>query len=229
MTPEEQVRVAWAINSLYPGQPALDPCWAVLDRLFIPQDPGLPVAQTIRDSISGKLARVWRGSQTGWDWRADFTFLPTPSPFGVGQTETGFTAYYSNAKTESGRPLEPVDWVGGHSLGGPAATYDGCVSGTGAGAEILLAETPEPGDNVFSEWATPRFAAIHRWENPDDGVTDAPGRWLGYADLRGPATPIDMRPLRLPPWNPLKPLQWAADNHHLPNCIVAYRIANNLP
>ena len=135
----------------------MDPSWTLLDRLLLPQDAGIPVAATLLDSATGKRARVWRGSYTGWDWGADFRFLFTASPFGVGRTEQGFTEYFDGARTETGGPLELVDWVGGHSLGGPAATYDGAANGVAGGAELLLIATPEPGDGAFSAWATPRY------------------------------------------------------------------------
>jgi hypothetical protein len=216
VTPAEQIRLAWAVNSIYPGQPALAPTWELLDRLFIPQDPGLPVCLQLRDLVDGKIARAWRGSKTGWDWGADFRFFFTRSPFGVGRTEQGFTEYYDSAKTESGRPLLPADRVGGHSLGGPAATYDAAVGGVPGGAELLLAATPEPGDDEFSAWASPRYAAIHRWENPNDVVPDAPGRFLGYRDLVGAAVPIDMGQLGVSVWD-------KEGNHHLPNYIKAFQ------
>ena len=222
MTPAQQVQLAWAINSLYPGQPALDSSvWTVRDRHFNPNDPGLPVALTLLDRASGKLARVWRGSQTGYDWGRDFDFFFSPSPFGIGRTERGFTDYYGGTTSESGRPFEPVDQVGGHSLGGPAATYDGAVGGVIGGAELLLVATPEPGDADFSAWATPRFEAIYRWENPHDVVPDAPGRFLGYRDLLGPTTVVDFRPLGIDQWD-------VAGNHHCPNYVAAFKLQNSL-
>lgn len=220
MTPAEILRLGWALNSLYPGQPALADGWTMRDRLFIPQDP-LPVCLSVGDDRTGTINRLWRGSETDWDWGADFRFLFSPSPFGIGRIEQGFGQYYGGAKTESGRPLEPCDRIIGHSLGGPAATYDGSVGGVPGGAELVLAATPEPGDGDFSGWATPRFKAIYRLENPNDAVPDAPGRIFGYKDLLGSPIVVDMRPLGIDQWD-------LPGNHHLPNYLRAYAIANGI-
>ena len=217
MTNAEQVRVAQAIQSLYDRAP-VPAGWDLIDRTFVPEDPD-PTSLILRDQASGKLARVFRGSVTGWDWREDFSFLMVDSPFGVGRTEQGFTAYYANARTESGRPVPPCDWFAGHSLGGPAATYASAVGGTNGGAEVLLIATPEPGDATFSLWASRWLTAIHRWENPHDVVPDAPGRFLGYRDLVGDPVVIDMTPLGI--------LQMDfAGNHHLPNYVRAFQLQN---
>lgn len=177
----------------------------------------MPVALSLTDGITGKIARVWRGSQTGWDWGADFRFFFTPSPFGPGRIEQGFGEYYGGATTESGRPLEPADWFAGHSLGGPAATYDGSVGGVQGGADLLAIATPEPADGDFCGWATPRFRVIHRWENPNDAVPDSPGRIFGYKDLLGAAIPIDMLRIGVDQWD-------LPGNHHLPNYIKAFQL-----
>ena len=191
--------------------------WTLIDRTFVPEDPD-PTSLIVQDTGSGKLAQAVRGSVTGWDWKSDFTFLMVDSPFGVGRTEQGFTNYYAQAKTESGKPLPPIDWFGGHSLGGPGATFFGAVGGSER-PDLLLIATPEPGDQGFAGWASLRFANIHRWENPNDAVPDAPGRFLGYKDLLGPVTYIDMEPLGVDKWD-------LAGNHHLPNYIAAFQRQN---
>ena len=193
--------------------------WTQLDRLFVPEDEA-PVALVLKDSSSGATALAVRGSQTGWDWKEDFTFLFADSPWGVGRVETGFSTYFNSAKTESSRPLPPCDWIGGHSLGGPAATYFACCMAPGT-VDLLVAETPEPGDEAFSNWASPRLAAIHRWENPDDVVPDAPGRFLGYRDLAGDPVVLDLRQLGVGRFD-------LGGNHSLSNCVAAFKIQNNL-
>ena len=221
MTPAQQIRLAGVIQSIYDSAP-VPAGWDLLDRLFVPEDKP-PVALLLRDQETKKIALAVRGSWTGWDWAQDFRFVFRSSPWGVGRTETGFTNYYLSATTESGDALRPIDWLGGHSLAGPAATYFGC--NTIPGADLLLAASPEPGDAAFANWASPRFANIHRWENPADIVPDAPGRFRGYRDLLGEPTVIDMKPLGPPTFDPLDPIasvrKISEFNHSLKNYMTA--------
>jgi len=212
VTPDQQVRLAGAIQAVYDGAPA-PAGYDLIDRTFIRGDVRA-TSYILRDQPTGKFAQAVRGTETFLDGLLDLDFAFDPSPFGVGRTERGFTSYYSQAKTESGHPLPPIDWLGGHSLGGPAATLFGAVAGSPA-PELLLIATPEPGDQDFAHWATPRFAAIHRWENPNDVVPDAPGRFLGYCDLLVPPTVIDMTAIGIDPLDKL-------GNHRLANYIAAY-------
>jgi hypothetical protein len=219
LTPLQQIQLAEAIQSIYDRAP-VPACWTLLDRTFIPVD-RTPTSLVLRDNATGKIAQAVRGSETGWDWRADFSFLFRPSPFGVGRTEVGFTAYYDLARTESGAPLPAIDWFGGHSLGGPGATFFGCGPANPGGADILLVATPEPGDQEFSTWASPRFGAVHRWENPHDAVPDAPGRFLGYRDLVGLPLVVDLSILGVDVWD-------LPGNHHLPSYIAAFKRLNGI-
>ena len=219
--------MALAIQSIYDQAPT-PAGWELVDRLFAPEDPQ-PTALILRDTETGNLAMPVRGSWTGWDWEQDFRFLFTSSPWGVGLVERGFLDYFQSSKTESGKPLPAIAWFAGHSLGGPAATFFSLCMAPGT-AELLVVETPEPGDHAFCAWASPRLAAVHRWENPEDVVPDAPGRFLGYADLEVPPTVIDMRPLNPPAFNPLDPVDSLKRklefNHSIQNCVAAFQLQN---
>ncbi len=214
MTPQQQVQLALAIGSQYPGGAPLDETiWRLVDRTFLPGDP-VSTALILTHLETGKTAKANRGSLTLKDWLDDFTASFIPSDWFNGRVEDGFHDYWEGSRTESGRILPALDWTGGHSLGGPAATYDACQQAPGT-VDLLLIATPEPGDDLFSLWASPRIRNIHRWENPHDVVPDAPGRFLGYRDLLGPVTPIDMGPLGVDHWD-------IPGNHHLPNYIAAF-------
>ena len=223
MTPSQIVQFAWAIDSLYPGEPALDASvWDLLDQISIPAD-SLPTSLILRHRETGKMAKPVRGSQTGYDWRKDFTFVMRASPFGTGMVEAGFHDYWAPQVTASGDPIPDCDWYGGHSLGGPCATYDAAKAPIGK-AELVLYATPEPGDALFSGWISPRLLSVTRLENPEDAVPDAPGRFLGYQDVAGPTTPINMVPLGPPAFDILKPFAVLEFNHHLPNYVKAYQL-----
>ena len=200
------------MQAVYDGATSV-PGWTILAS--IPGDDVAPFGVIASSDEDGKTAMAFRGTVTAHDWFHDSQFAFVPSPFGVGQTEYGFTTVFRALQIPLGWKC---DWFAGHSLGGPLATYAALTYGD-VNAELLVIATPEPGDGVFSLWASPRIAVIHRWENRHDVVPDAPGRFLGYRDLDGPTTELDFGPAlgvaRLD----------VAGNHSLTNYIRAFMLS----
>lgn len=219
MSPLDQVRIAALVLSVADKSPLPDG-WTLTDRLFSNLDPN-PFGVVCLDDASGDICVALRGTETPIEWFKDAQFAFVNSPFGPGKTEDGFTAVYQSLKTESGKSPGPIKRIAGHSLGGPLATYLGLLSQTATeeAAEILLIESPSPGDAPFVAWASSRFASITRWENPHDVVPDLPGRILGYRDLISPVTTIDVSALGVS-WFDLE------GNHSLANCIKAFCRSN---
>ena len=220
MAPADQARLARLVLYAY-GDAPLDPEWEVVDRLVSPIDPE-PFGLLAADK-SGFVTVAIRGTVSPIEWFKDSQAAFTSSPIGAGRTEQGFTSIYRSLTWQSGSSPGEIDAVAGHSLGGPLATYLGLHStlNTGHAPELLVIESPAPGDAEFVTYASPLFASITRWENPHDVVPDLPGRILGYRDLIAPVTTIDTTPLGIGIFD-------LAGNHSLANCLKAFCAANDL-
>jgi hypothetical protein len=175
----------------------------------------MPVSLILCDVATGLMAKVNRGSITGWDWWQDFRAIFVPSPWGVGRVELGFATYNEDAKTESGRPLPPVDVIVGHSLGGPDSTLDMCCQLPGT-VDLLLLESPKPGDEAFATWALPRAKSVTLWRSVNDIVPQLPPYLNGWRQLVGEVVNLDLTKIGVHPWD-------FSGNHSLSNCIAAFQ------
>jgi hypothetical protein len=214
VAPALQLRLAQAVQSIYDKAPT-PAGWELLDREFVPADPDMPVSLLLKDVETGLSAKVNRGSITGWDWWQDFRAQFVPSPWTVGQVELGFNTYNADAKTESGRPLPPVQLIVGHSLGGPDSTFDMCAQLPGT-VDLLLLESPQPGDEDFCTGATAMANSVTIWRNPNDVVPQVPPYLLGWRQLLGDVIDIDSTKIGVHPWD-------FQGNHSLKNAISVFQ------
>ena len=127
-----------------------------------------------------------RGTQTIWDWIADFDAAPLPyipDP-AAGMAHMGFQLVYESIRAsirqllQTGCPGMRELWVTGHSLGGALAVlcaYDILVNfGLGVVPQLYTFAGPRAGDPTFANNFNGRIANCYRIVNFMDVVPQVP-------------------------------------------------------